>query len=59
MADTQSQAKKDSSGFNTTVKDLTTGTTKSFDEGGTSEVGNPYSLDPLGKEKVKMKQGVK
>ena len=59
MSDTRDQAKKDSAGFNCTVKDLTTGTVKSADEGGTSEVGNCYSLDPLGQSKQKSKQGVK
>lgn len=51
--DTRAQAQKDSGGFNTTVQDLTTGKVMPYDQGGTQEVGNGYSLDPLGQNKVK------
>ena len=50
--DTTSQANKDRGGFSTTPEDVFKGKVKAYDEGGTQEVGNCYSLDPLGKEKV-------
>lgn len=59
MADTRKQAMADADGFDVTVKDLTTGTYKPYDEGGTTEVGNSYSRDPLGKSAVKTPAGVK
>lgn len=59
MADTRQQAKKDAQGFDVTVKDITTGTVKPYDEGGTTEVGCPYDLDPMGYSKKPHKPGVK
>jgi hypothetical protein len=52
-SDTTAQANKDAGGFTTTVEDMLQGRVKSYDEGGTMEVGDGYGLDPLGKTKVK------
>lgn len=51
--DTTAQAAKDSDGFSTTVQDMLMGKVLPYDQGGTTEVGDCYGLDPLGQKKVK------